>query len=108
MKGKKNERSQIETERVINIQALKDPVFKQNLIKDPHGTLKTMGMKNLPSSLRIRVVEDHPNEWTIVLHNHLPGTEKLSDENLDTIAAAGECMLGCKYYESFGIPPWHM
>ena len=76
-----------ETEEKINLKAWKDPEFKKKLQADPHATLKELGMKNLPASIKVKVVEEQKNEWCIVLHVPPANVQNLSEEELKKISA---------------------
>lgn len=78
-----------ETESKINIKAWKDPAFKKKLLNDPQAVLKELGMKNLPSSVKVRIVEEGKNEWCITLHAAPPNAAKMSEEELEKWNAAG-------------------
>lgn len=78
-----------ETQELINIRAWKDPAFRKELLSSPHEALKDLGMKHVPPSLKIKVMEEATNTWYIILHAVPPNVQNLSDEQLKQIAAAG-------------------
>ena len=77
-----------ETQQAITIRAWKDPAFKKKLLSNPHEALKELGMKNLPPSLKIQVVEEAANTWCIVLPKAPENAKSLSESELKEIAAA--------------------
>ncbi len=82
-----------ETEKEINVRAWKDPSFKKKLITNTHATLKEMGLKKLPDSVKIRIIEENKNEWCIVLHAPPANTQNLSSEELKNVSG-GSCIGG--------------
>jgi hypothetical protein len=88
----KKRHSRIETEASINFRAWKEPDFKKQLIAHPKETLKSMGLENIPNSVKIKVIEEQEGEWCIVLKK-LPhqlekaNPEELSKEDLEQLAA---------------------
>ena len=82
-------KNRTETQQAINIRAWRDPAFKKQLLSNPHEALKEFGMKNIPSSIKIRVVEEDSNTWYIVLQKAPENAEGLSERELKEIAAAG-------------------
>ncbi len=81
----------VETEAKINARAWKDPDFKRQLISDPRTALKELGMDHLPQSLKIRVIEEDKNHWTVVLRVPPENYDELSAEDLVKVSAAGKC-----------------
>jgi hypothetical protein len=59
-----------------------DPEFKQQLIADPVGTLRSEGFA-VPNGIKVNVVEDTANEITFVIP---PEPSELSDEALESVA----------------------
>ncbi len=84
-------KNRYETEQEINIKAWKDPAFKKKLITNTNTTLKEMGLKKLPDSLKIRLIEENKNEWCIVLHTPPANAQNLSDEELRNVSGADSC-----------------
>jgi hypothetical protein len=80
-----------ETEAKINARAWKDPAFKKKLLSKPHEALQELGMKNIPTDLKIKIVEEEKNSWCIVLHAPPENASKLSESELSKVAAAGIC-----------------
>ena len=73
-----------EVEAKLREMASKDPEFRKKLIADPAGTItSTLGIE-LPKTLKLRVIEEAPNEGILVLP---PTSFELSDDLLE--AAAG-------------------
>lgn len=103
MKAKKNRE---ETETMINIHAWKDPEFKKELLKNPKEALKKLGMKNIPASINIKVIEQKHNEWAIVLREPPEKAEDMSIEELKKTSAAHECIGLCKTIICTCSPDW--
>ena|ERR1700761_3274157 len=75
-----------QTEAKINIRAWKDPAFKQMLETNPSAALQEMGMKKVPASLDIRIVEEEKDQWVIRLHKRPVNFKELSEECLEKVA----------------------
>lgn len=73
----------------IIARAWKDPAFKKKLLQDPKGALMEMGMKT--GDAKVKVVEDNNNSITFVLPPTPHNLGNISEEQLETIAAAGGC-----------------
>ena len=65
-----------------------DEGFKQKLLKDPMTTLKGLG-EELPPGLTIKVVENTPNLFHLVIPAK---PTELSDEDLYKVAAGEMCV----------------
>jgi len=72
-----------------------DEAFKQRLLADPAGTLKTEGIE-VPEGVRIQVVENTARAFTLVIPAR---PTSLSDEMLATVAGGGCAMYGCAPYQ---------
>lgn len=70
----------------IIARAWKDPRFKEKLLKNPKAAMKEIGV-DIPETLQIKVVEDKPNSYTLILPPTAPHTEELSDQELEKLAA---------------------
>ena len=82
-----------EFEALIIAKAWKDPEFHKQLLADPKATFEEMIKEHypevkLPASLKINVVEEKPNEITLVLPvNPADLVDKeISDEELEGVA----------------------
>lgn len=84
-----------EVEKEINIRAWKDPSFKKKLHEHPKEALKEFGIKEIPESIKIHVVEESSNTWCIVIRKAPPNAHQMSDSELRKIlAAAASPMIG--------------
>ena len=79
--------------------AMKDPAFRQAMLKDPRAALERAFNVQLPEQVTIRVVEEAPNTLTLVLPAALPAVQELSDADLQA-ATGGACP------KSRPISPW--
>jgi len=61
--------------------AWKHPKFRQELLKNPKKALKELGYE-VPEHIQIRVIEEKPNSFTLVLPPAPPHVEDLSEEEL--------------------------
>lgn len=84
---KKKSRQEIEA--AVNVRAWKDPKFKNRLLRDPKAALKEAGVESIDPSVTVRVVEEQPQEWTIVLHPAPKHCDQLSENELRALAAGG-------------------
>jgi hypothetical protein len=70
--------------------ASRDPVFRQNLLSDPTGTLEREFGVSMPAGTRITVVEETPNTVYLVLPSAPSAAdEELSGDELDAVAGGG-------------------
>lgn len=83
-----------DVEKEIAIKALKDPSFKEKLLKNPNKTIEGLlkgkekeKFLKFKDELKIRVIEEKKNEWVI----SIPCPETLSEKELEKLAAAGTC-----------------
>lgn len=75
----------------IRKRAVIDKGFRELLIKNPNLAIKQVTGKELPSEFKIKIIESDPNyNMTFVLPEMV--TEKISDEELEGIAA-GACKI---------------
>jgi Nitrile hydratase, alpha chain len=66
--------------------AWEDEKFKQDLINDPKGTYaKAMGAP-LPANIEVRVLEETPTTYYLVIPANPEVSEELSDEALEAVA----------------------
>lgn len=66
--------------------AWEDEKFKQDLINDPKGTYaKAMGTP-LPDNIEVRVMEETPTTYYLVIPTNPEVSEELSDEALEAVA----------------------
>ncbi len=87
-----------ELERLITLKALKDPAFKKRLISHPKETLREFCKHQeekffnheLFDRLNIKIHEEKKDEWTISLPYVPQNVQKLSDEELNKLFAAGK------------------
>ena len=73
----KFKRSRWEVEAEINAHAWKDMGFKHQLMSNPKEALKKFGMRNIPENTNIRMIEEKPHEWCIVLHQAPPNARRI-------------------------------
>ncbi len=75
------------TETMIHLRAWKDAAFKEKLLKNPKEALREMGMKQIPTNIQIKVVEEKKGEWVIRLFNRPLNYDQLSEKDLEKVAA---------------------
>jgi hypothetical protein len=76
----------------IVAKAWKDDAFRQQLVSDPKGTLaREMGIEKLPDNITVRVIEESPTEYVLILppHPREKGAGELSDADLAEVAGGG-------------------
>lgn len=85
--AKKQKLNRQQTEAKINLRAWEDPAFREQLKVNPHAALQSLGMKQLPEHIEIRVAEENTNQWVIRLYNRPVNFEDLSAKDRKKIAA---------------------
>jgi hypothetical protein len=78
---KKKKMTDHELEDQINVRAWKDPEFKKKLLANPRGALETMGFRDIPERVKVRVEEEDKNEMVIVLRTR----PELSESDLKEV-----------------------
>jgi hypothetical protein len=66
--------------------AWSDPKFKESLLKDPTGAIKSATNANLPKNLKIVIHADSKSEMNLVLPYVPPTSGELSDADLEMVA----------------------
>ena len=87
--------SRLQTEAQINMKAWEDPAFRELLTKNPQEALKNLGMKNVPSNLKVQVVAEESNEWVIRLYNRPINYQELSEQDLEVVACGEPQRANC-------------
>jgi hypothetical protein len=82
-------KNQSAIEAKVLAKAWKDPIFKKKLLSNPKATLIEMGYE-FASNINVRIHEDNASTYTFVLHAPPPNAQKLSESELEKVAAAGE------------------
>ena len=68
--------------------AIKDEAFRQQLISNPKSTISSELGIQLPAGLEVKVIEESPNTFYLVLPPAAAGEEgELSDLELEAVAA---------------------
>jgi len=65
--------------------AMKDPAFRQALLSNPRAALAGAFNVQLAEQVTIRVIEEAPNTFTLVLPAALPAVQELSDADLQAV-----------------------
>jgi hypothetical protein len=74
--------------------AWKDPTFRKQLVNYPRETLTQMGFE-IPKNINVHIHEDNSNTFTFVLRAPPANTQKMSESELEKVAAAlPESLLG--------------
>lgn len=68
--------------------AIKDAAFRQELLGNPRAALAREFKMNLPEAAIIRVLEDTPTTFTLVLPPQEAAVLELSDADLEAVAGA--------------------
>ena len=80
--------------------AVKDPVFRQQLIEHPKETIERSAGIQLPGSVQITVLEEGPQTAYLIIPPSEKETEtnELTEQELTAIAAAGDgySISGCE------------
>ena len=88
-----NDRKKVEAD--INVKAWKDPQFRTKLLENPRSALEEIGMKHVPASMQVSVVEEDERTWCIVLRNQTPRTKRTTEKELKELMAGQEEEPGC-------------
>lgn len=82
-----------EAEAKLLERAARDPEFKRVLLSNPRGAIETEFGVSLPATLDLKVVEEKPDEYYLVLplNPEGRGDAELSDAQLDAVAAGDGC-----------------
>ncbi len=81
--------------------AWKDPQFKEKLLKDPKKMIQEYIKSEydedfvIPDTWNCRVIEEHPNEWILLLPSSPVNSRKLSDSTLESIGGGSGGCGGC-------------
>jgi hypothetical protein len=70
--------------------ALKDPVFRQALLSNPRAVLEQEYQIHLAEEVTIRVLEEPPNTFTLVVPAREEALLELSDADLEDVSG-GAC-----------------
>ena len=66
--------------------AVRDPQFRQQLLNDPRGAVEGELGTSLPAGVNVRVVEESPNDYYLILPPSGGAPGQLSDEQLGAVA----------------------
>ncbi len=94
---------EVELHKQVLDRAQSDPAFRDQLKRDPSAAIKDATGVDIPSELRITVVEDTPSNIHIVLPPTASGT--LSDAELSRVAADNTGSTACGISSST-CAPW--
>jgi len=70
-------------------QAQKNPKYYQQLMADPRGLMEKQLGTPIPKSVNIKVLEEAPDAYYIVLPAFAKEGEELSDSDLEKVAGGG-------------------
>src|SRR5262249_10566276 len=73
----------------IVARAMKDPSFHQALMSNPRAVLAQEYQVHLPDHLAVRVLEDAPNTFTLVLPAQEEAVVELTDADLQVVSGGG-------------------
>ena len=85
-------------EKALVIRMLRDPSFKQKLLKNPKETVKEFckdypEMKDIDlNQVQVRVEQEKKNEWVLVIP-YFEENSTLSDRDLERLAAGGTSIM---------------
>ena len=65
--------------------AAKDPVFRKELLANPNGAITSVVGKEIPSSFKIRIIEEDPSYAATFILPYFDSAE-LDDADLDAVA----------------------
>jgi hypothetical protein len=64
---------------------MKDPAFRQAMLKNPRAALAHAFHVQLAEQMTIRVIEEAPNTFTLVLPAAVPALQELTDADLQAV-----------------------
>ncbi|MCG6868550.1 MAG: NHLP leader peptide family RiPP precursor [Gammaproteobacteria bacterium] len=70
----------------IIARAMRDDVFREELLTNPKAAIQKEFGKELPPELELRVVEEAPNVVYLVLPARQTPTDELSEDELEAVA----------------------
>lgn len=72
----------------IIVKAMRDPQFKEELLRDPKGVIARESGTSLPAGVSVKVLEETPNTRYLVIPDvgFLPNLTELSSEMLASVA----------------------
>jgi hypothetical protein len=82
--------SKKEWEAKIIAHAWKDHEFKKRLLADPKSALKEL---HVPVEKHVKVIEEHENQWVIVLPSEPAESKKLSEVEFGSLAGGSYTQL---------------
>ncbi|MEH1910889.1 MAG: NHLP leader peptide family RiPP precursor [Nostoc sp.] len=88
-----------EIEEQLIVRAWQDESFKQELLSNPKAAIAKEGI-NLPESIEIRIVEETPNTFCLVLPIKPSESEELSDAELESVAGGAWLNGACVGYQA--------
>ena len=93
----KNTMKELE-ERII-LKALKDSIFREQLLKDPKGTIgQELGIA-LPDHLSVKIVEEKENEVVLVIPQNAQQEDEITQLELESVSGgwSGDCQPACGF-----------
>ena len=73
----------------IVARAMKDPSFRQTLLNNPRAVLAEQYHVHLPEPVNVRVLEEAPNTFTLVLPAQEEAVVELTDVDLQVVSGGG-------------------
>jgi len=75
-----------ELEEVVIKQAWRDETFRAELMRNPKQAIETLLSTKIPDDLKVNVVQDVPNQITVVLPHFPPAMGELAESQLEAVA----------------------
>jgi hypothetical protein len=80
-----------EFEQNINMEVVKNRDFLKKLQANPHKALEEKFGVEIPLHIKIHVHVEEPNSWHLVIKGAVHSSDRLSDSELKSLAAGGDC-----------------
>jgi hypothetical protein len=79
---------------VVVKQATENPKYRAALLKDPRALMSQQLGTQIPASVNVKVIQEDPNTYYVVLPHAPKAGEELADSDLEKVAGGGTKIKG--------------